>query len=185
MKKIIIFILVVSCAGLTGCSMPAAATQGQIYSFTKKEQKKKGLFVNSYESVKDFREIDMYTEDIDALKEEVEKYIAAHPELNEDTKKNIRQLKVAPGQSKEEVLLLLGEPDKISGSDIWIYRINKWRAFTVFIIPVFFVREGYYLYFKDDVLTDIERHYLKQMIRQSAGSGVYETSSDASGSESK
>gem|GEM_PF-2372952 len=173
-KNVVLYILLIFSLAITGCSMPAAAKQGNIYSFTKVEKKKQSLFAKSYESVKDFREIEMYTEDIDALKEDVEKYIATHPELSDEIKKNLREIKVTLGETKEEVQLLLGDPDKITGQGVWIYRISKWRAFTVFIIPVFFVREGYYLYFKDDVLVDIQRHYLKQMIQQSPGPGVYE-----------
>ena len=57
--------------------------------------------------------------------------------------------------------------------DIWIYKINKMRAFTVFIIPVFFVHESYGLYFKEDVLVGIERHYLNQVVQQSPALGVF------------
>jgi len=154
--------------------MPAAAKQGYIYSFTRQEKKNKGLLAKSYESIKDFRGIDMYSEDIDALKEDVEKYIASHADLSDEVKSNLRALKVSPGETEEEVVLLLGDPDKITGSGTWVYKISRWRAFTLFIVPVFFVHEGYYLYFKDGILEKIERHYLKQMIQQSAGPGLYD-----------
>jgi len=132
------------------------------------------MFSKKYESIKDFRGIEMYDEDIDALKEEVKEYIVAHPELSDAKKKDLRELKVMQGETKEEVRLLLGSPDKIVNPQTWVYKISTWRAFTVFIVPVFFVHEGYYLYFKDDILTGIEKHYLKQLIEQSAGPGVYE-----------
>lgn len=178
-KHILAGLSLVLSLSIAGCSMPAAAKQGHIYSFTKQTTKGKGFLAKSRESVKDFRGIDMYTEDIDALKEEVEQYISDNSGLSDDIKKNLRDIKVAPGENKEQVLLLIGQPDKRDGDDIWIYRISKWRAFTVFIVPVMFVREGYYLYFDGDTLVDIERHYLKQTITQSASAGLYEQGSSS------
>lgn len=161
--------------------MPTAAKYSQIYSFTREEKKVKGGFGSKRKvvSVKDFREIAMYAEDITALKEEIEKYIVAHPDLSESTKNNLRELKVTAGAAKEEVKLLLGEPDKVtktSTSEIWIYRINRIRAFTVFIIPVCFVHEGYYLHFKDNALLAIERHSLQQSVHQARAPGIIGTS---------
>lgn len=132
--------------------------------------------------IKDFRENNMYEEDMAGLNEEVEEYILAHQDLSEEVKFNLRQLKVTEGLTKDEVNLLLGKPDKIlkvqskasqyQATETWIYKINKLRAFNVFIFPVFFVHEGYYLYFKDTVLAGIERHYLKQIVQQGSAPGV-------------
>lgn len=126
-------------------------------------------------SIKDFREVQMYDEDIAALKEDVEGYIAEYPQTAETIKTNLRELKVTEGENKGQVELLLGEPDKISKrakSEVWIYRIQRMRAFTFFIFPVFFAHEGYYLYFKDGILSKIERHYPEQIIHQASGPGV-------------
>ncbi|MFA4842460.1 MAG: hypothetical protein WC658_01320, partial [Candidatus Omnitrophota bacterium] len=91
------------------------------------------------------------------------------------------------GENEEEVRLLLGEPDKvIRGGSTWIYKISRIRAITVFIIPVFFVHEGYYLNFQDGILAGIERHYPRQIVEQSPGPGVFQktqTSGTAADSE--
>lgn len=176
MKKISFIIITASCFVITACSVPASARRQEIYSFSKLEKKPRGVFGKKKDvSIQDFRERVMYDEDIIALKEEVEKYISAHPDLTQGIKDSLRQIRVAEGENKEEVALLLGEPDKIeklgraapyAATEKWIYSINKLRAFTIFIVPVAFVHEAYYLYFKNDTLAGIERHYLKQMIKQ-------------------
>jgi len=166
--------------------MPTAAIQGPLYSFTREEKRIKSGFGGQKKSItiKDFRANDAYDEDIEALKTEVEKYISQHPDLSESVKNDLRALKVTQGTTSDEVVLLLGKPDKAikaagrgryGASEIWIYRISKIRVFTIFIIPVFFIHEGYYLYFKDGALVEIERHYLKQTVEQSAGPGVIES----------
>jgi len=173
MKKILVLILILSCFYLAGCSTPARMAHPEIYSITRQEKKIKGTFSNKKEIIiKDFRGNDRYEEDITSLKEEAEKYIISHEGLSEARKSDLRELRVSVGQSREEVKLLLGKPDKVS-KDIWIYKINKMRAFTVFIIPVFFVHESYGLYFKEDVLVGIERHYLNQVVQQSPALGVF------------
>jgi len=159
------------------------ANQKQIVSYYKEEVKKKGSFFGgtSPEFFKDFRQNEAYEEDMVALKEEAGKYISGHPGLSDSAKNNLRELKVTEGASRQEVELLLGKPDKVSqlgaganynATELWVYKISRIRIFTVFIIPLFFVHEGYYLYFKDDILAGIERHYLKQVIEQGAGPGV-------------
>jgi hypothetical protein len=157
--------------------MPRADTYAQLYSFTKEEKKIKGGISGSRKLVliKDFRENERYDEDIAALKEEVEEYISRHPDLAEATKNNLRELRITAGAAQKEISLLLGKPDRViesgdkagAASEIWIYRINKSSIFTVIVIPVFFTQEAYYLYFKDTVLTKIERHYLEQTFETS------------------
>lgn len=182
MEKTPLLIFLLASFFLCGCSLPAAARYGEIYSITRKEEKIEGAFGSTKKvvSIKDFRESELYEEDIPALKEEVEEYITAHPDLDGPTKNNLRELKVTEGLNKEEVKLLLGEPDKVAGKasgEIWIYRINRLRVFTFFIIPLFPVHESYYLRFKDDSLSAIERHSLKQTIRQTGGPGVHDRTS--------
>jgi len=172
MKKILFSILILFCIYISGCcSIPRVASYKQLYSFAKEEKKIKGSFGKSkIVSIKDFRENEVFDENIIALKEMVEKYISSHTDLNGSTKNNLRELKVTEGAAGEEVKLLLGEPDKVvkTGkktyitSEIWIYKINKSSTFTIIFLPVFFGHEEYYLYFKDNVLTLIERHYLEQ-----------------------
>jgi len=184
MKRLAVLFLISFCLYVSGCSLPSAVTCRQLYSFTKGEEKIKGGFGKKKAIwIKDFRENDVYQEDISALKEEIESYISGHPNLGDSAKSNLRELKVTEGATKEEVELLLGKPDKITNtsggskygaSQIWIYKINKMRAFTVFIVPIFFVHEGYYLYFADNILAAIEKHYLGQLVRQEGGPGILE-----------
>lgn len=182
MRKILILCLIFFCLCILGCSVPSAARYSQLFSFTREEKKIKGAIGRRKAVlVRDFRENARYEEDMAGLQEEIEKYILAHPDLSEQTQLNLRKLKLSQGATKEQVLLLLGKPDKVlatggranyDASAIWIYKINKIRAFTVFIIPVFLVHEGYYLYFKDNVLKGIERHYLKQIVQQGSAPGL-------------
>jgi hypothetical protein len=186
MKTISVAIIVLLSLGIIGCSMPTVAIQRPLYSFVKEEKRIKGGFMGHKKSItiKDFRGNDAYDEDIAALKAEVEKYISRHPDLSESAKNNLREIKVTQDARDDEVVLLLGKPDKLArvaaggrygASEIWIYKISKMRIFTIFIIPVFPVHEGYYLYFKDGALVEIERHYLKQIVQQSEGPGVTES----------
>ncbi|MDD2751704.1 MAG: hypothetical protein PHN59_01040 [Candidatus Omnitrophica bacterium] len=176
MKKLIIFSMILGALFCTcGCSIPTSANYNELYSFTRVEKRSKGMMgiKKSSETISDFRENEMYIEDITALKEEVEKYITQHPDLSDEIKSNMRQLKIAPGFNKEEVELMLGEPDKTGGNgNTWIYQISRLRAFTIFIFPIFFAHEGYYLRFDKDRLTAIERHYPKQIIHQASGPGL-------------
>lgn len=180
MKKIILLFF---CFIIAGCSVPTAASYKEIYGFTRQEQRIKGTLNKTSVSFKDFRENEMYEEDMQALKDEAEQYISRHADLSEEQKNNLRKLKVTAGQNKEEVRLLLGEPDKVmnagsrtnfNASEIWIYKLSKVRAFTVFIVPVFFPHESYYLYFKNDILVGIERHALRQLVTQSPAAGPFE-----------
>lgn len=175
MKNIARIALILLCFYAAGCSVPSTAGEKYLYGISREEKKQdNGIFGNKkYIEIKDFRGNERYDEDFAALKEEVEKYITLHPGLSEEVKSALRELKVAAGLKTEEVKLLLGRPDRAM-KDIWVYRISKWRAFTIFIVPVFFVHEGYYLYFKDGVLDSIERHYLTQTIHQNAAEGVYQ-----------
>ena len=171
MKRILFSVLIFFCLYLAGCcSIPRVANYKQLYSIAKEEKKTKGKFSKSkIVLTKDLRENEVFNQDIALLKEKVERYISGHADLSEPTKSNLRELRVTEGATKEEVKLLLGEPDKVMKSDkediaseIWIYRTNKSSTFTIVFIPVFFGHEKYYLYFKDNLLTLIERYYLEQ-----------------------
>jgi len=180
MRKIFFTILGLFCIYLTGCcSIPRVDTYKQIYSITREEKNiKKGFGKRKIVLIKDFRENEAFDEDIAALKEKVEKYISSHPDLSETAKNNLRELKVTEAQTKEEVELLLGQPDKVVkkeekdiASEIWIYQTSHKSVFTIVFLPVFFGHEEYYLYFKDNILTLIEGHYLEQTFYAS-GSGM-------------
>jgi len=187
MKIMSIPIIALVLFSMIGCSMPTVAIQRPLYSFTREEKVTKG-FMGKRKSVtiKDFRQNEAYDEDIEGFKKEVEEYISKHQDLSEAAKNNLRALKVTQGATADEVKFLLGKPDKVirvagasryGASEIWIYKISKMRVFTIFIFPVFFVHEGYYLYFKDGSLVEIERHYLEQIVKQGAGPGVIESKS--------
>jgi len=162
---------------ILGCSIPATTTQRPLYTFTESERISKGGFMNKEKiiSFRDFRGQLAYDEDIEGIKKDVEAYIKNHPDLSEQVKSDLRGLKVTQGATASEVILLLGDPDKkmkvtaasYGADEMWIYRISKLRAFTIFIFPIFFVHEAYYLYFKDGRLQEIERHYLRQVVKQS------------------
>lgn len=182
MKKRLFFTLILSCFYFAGCcSIPRANSYKQLYSITKEEKKAKRSFGGRSKiiSIKDFRGNERYDEDMAALKEKVEKYIFNHADLNDAVKNNLRELKVTEGATKEEVGLLLGDPDKAvklakrvdNASEMWVYKTSKSSVFTVVFLPVFFGHEKYYLYFKDNNLALIERHYLEQTF-YSSGSGM-------------
>jgi len=184
MKKILVLILILSCICISGCwSLPRVANYKELYSFTKEEKNMKGGFGSKRKVVlvKDFRGNEVYDEDMAALQEKVEKYISSHADLNEPEKNKLRELRVSKGTTKEEVLLLLGKPDKVirlknkvcATSEIWIYRTNKRIAFVIIVIPVFFTHEGYYLYFEENILRAIERHSLEETVTTS-GIGLFE-----------
>jgi hypothetical protein len=179
MDKILRIIL---CICVFGCSAPRVANYQYIDAYTKEEKKvQEGFVKKKVVLIKDFRGNEMYEEDATALKEEIEEYISRHPTLDDSIKNNLRQLKLVAGMTRDETKLLLAEPEKVEklgsrakydASELWIYRTNKLRAFTVFIFPVFVAHEGYYLYFKDGVLAEIEKHFLEQMVKQSDATGV-------------
>src|SRR3989338_1398435 len=140
MKIISVSTIVLVSLAMIGCSLPTAAIQGPLYSFAREEKRIKSGFGGEKKSItiKDFRGNDAYDEDIAALKEEVEKYIFQHPDLSDAAKNNLREIKVTPGASRNEVVLLLGKPDKLArvsgsgrygASEIYIYKINKILVF--------------------------------------------------------
>ena len=162
---------------IAGCSVPRVATYSHLKSITREETSVKGVFGGAKSvSIYDFRGVERYDEDIEILKEKVEKYISAHPDLNDSEKNNLRELKIAPGSKKEEIELLLGRADKVTkpsapiqaASEIWIYNKKKLSAFTVFIFPVFPAHDSYYLYFQDNKLAGIEKHYLEQLLESTS-----------------
>jgi len=174
MRRLLFPILVMLCFYISGCSIPMAAKYSQLNTFSSNgtAKKKKFSFSESERPVEDFLGNKMYKEDIDIVKGRVEKYISVHSNLSEATKNNLGKLRVSVGATKEEVELLLGKPTKIikrkdnahAISEIWLYKTNKRNPFAIVIIPIFVIHEEYCLYFKENVLSDIQRHYLKQIV---------------------
>jgi len=170
--------LIIAGITITGCSIPMAQKYTQLefanaYKKGKKIQldiEKPGL------DIRDFLGYEMKKDDISSAKEKVETYIAEHADIEESNKAHLQELCVAVGATSGEVELLLGKPEKIMKkrntkhpiSEVWIYRTNKPQLFSIVIVPILLVRQGYYLYFKDGILKNIERHYLHQIVAMDA-----------------
>ena len=73
MRKSIILLTILGVLPCVGCTIPTSANYSEIYSFTHQEKKVKGMMGSKrkIESIRDFRENEMYIEDITALKEDV------------------------------------------------------------------------------------------------------------------
>lgn len=186
MKKMSVKVVIIFLLGcfLCGCSLPSMTTYSSLPNYTRKEERKKRAFASEkkYIVYKDFRLNELYEEDVAAYKVDVEEFIVEHPNLAAEKTSVLRELTVVPGLNKEEVILLLGSPDKIirphnyknyGVCEKWIYKIKKWRTFNIFIVPVFPVHEAYYIYLKDGVVAAIEKHYLTQIFQQGSAPGVF------------
>jgi hypothetical protein len=183
MRMITVVVFIILLSGITGCSVPVSSVQKPLCSFVKEVKVAKGGMMGKKKIVTltDFRGNEAYEEDMENFQKTVEEYVAQHPSLSEAAKGNLKNMQVTSGSTKEDVTLLLGKPDKIispagknpyGAEEIWVYSMHKRQAYTVFIMPVFFPRESYCLYFKDGVLLEIERHYLKQVVGQAPGPGL-------------
>lgn len=170
-RRILFSSIIFFCLYISGCSVPVAIQHGQLNAFSEEKIKlnsQTGVFI----LVRDFYGNEVGEENRERLKKDVEQYISLHSSLDEKEKNNLRELKVVPGNSKEEVDLLLGKPFKVleandktnKASELWIYRKDKVDTFLIFILPVFFAHDSYYLYFDGDKLNAIEEHYIKQAI---------------------
>jgi len=156
---------------IAGCSIPMTAKYTQIDALSSDKAGKKSKF-RTGKPVKDFLGNEIPQEGMIAIKERVEGYISSHSDLGESTKNNLRALRLTEGATKEEVELLIGRPAKViklgnnihAPSEAWLYRTNKRTAFMIIIIPTFIVYEKYYLYFKENVLVSMRKHYLKQFV---------------------
>lgn len=158
------FILILAFCFSGCCSIPSREPYNQLFGYTKEEKKKS--FGTKITTLKDFRGNIIQEKNIAALNKKVEEYISNNADSPSPNESMLRQHKVAEGATREEVRLILGQPDKINPGppEVWIYRLKKISAFTILIFPVFFPHEGYYLYFKEGALTGIERHYFEQVI---------------------
>jgi hypothetical protein len=174
MKRIIFPVLGLLCALILGCSIPMTAKYSQIDTFSSGKTQKKSKFSIFKPTARpeDFLGNKVNKDDIASAKEKVEKYILAHNDLDEAARNYLRDLKVVRGATAQEVELLLGKPTKIIKSgknvrpalEVWVYKTNKASPFRILIIHIFSIKETYYLYFKENILMDIKKHYLKQAV---------------------
>ena len=172
MKRTSLVVLGILCSCVLGCSIPMTAKYSQLDTFSSGKAPKKSKFsiFMPIHQQENFLGDKVTKEDIEAAKEKTEKYILEHNDLDEASKHYLRDLKVVRGATMEEVRLILGEPSKIikSGkkahpsSETWVYKTNKVDHFKILIISIFQVKETYYLYFKDNILTGINKHYLQR-----------------------
>ena len=178
MRRVLFPFIIILCFYISGCSVPVSTQHRQINAFTEEEAKQDSRY-GKFILVRDFYGNEVGEENRVKLKKGVEEYISFHSSLGDEGKINLRALKVVPGNTKEEVGLLLGKPFKVievkdktnKGSELWIYRKNKMDTFLIFIIPIFLAHDSYYLYFEGDKLNAIEEHYIKQAIEASPTGG--------------
>jgi len=176
-KGILSSFIIFFCFYISGCSIPITAQHNQLNAFNDEVQQNSryGRFI----LVRDFYGNEVGEENRVRLKRDVEEYISLHGSLGDKEKNDLRGLKIVPGCTKEEVVLLLGKPFKVTeakdktskGLELWVYRKNRIDNFLVFIIPVFFTHDSYYLYFNGDKLSLIEERYIRQAIATSSTEG--------------
>lgn len=99
------------------------------------------------------------------LKGRVEDYLLRHPEITGETKSALENFKVIEGMTKEQVKLLLGNPERIQSLDSnnkykaderWVYIMKGLQGVYVGPVPIFLTHNAYHLYFKVDILSGIE-----------------------------
>jgi hypothetical protein len=153
--------------------MPVKERFSQVNIFPPDENKTgKKRKVSLLKEGRDFLGNAVDKQDIKAAGEKAEKYISEHSDLSEASKNNLRQLILSEGSNKEEVRLLLGEPTRIiqpkdktqDASEIWLYKSKKSHPFNMLVFPLFPIYEVYCFYFKENVLTEIEKHYWRQTL---------------------
>jgi len=173
MRKFKFPILFLLCVYICGCSIPAKERFNQINVFPPDDNKAgKKSKISLFKEERDFLGNAVDKQDIKVVKDRVDKYISTHADLKQETKNNLQQLTLSEGYAKEEVKLLLGEPTRIiqpkgeaqGVSEIWLYKAKRSHTFKILVFPLFPIYEVYYLYFKEDVLTDMEMHYWKQTL---------------------
>ncbi len=113
----------------------------------------------------DFKGHIIAKEYISKLKGKAEDYTSQHPEISGEVKDALKNLKVVKGLTKEQVKLLLGNPERVQalspnnkfGADQrWVYIRGDLRCIYVLIVPVLFTHNAYHLYFKGDILIAID-----------------------------
>jgi len=139
---------------LSGCSAPNYYLRDNINCY----YKDKGINM-------DFKGNIIYKEYITNLKGKIEDYISHHPEINEEAKSALKNFKVVKGMTKEQVKLLLGNPERVQtlnsknkfrADQRWVYIMKESRCVYVVPVPVFFTHDAHHLYFKGDILIAME-----------------------------
>lgn len=99
------------------------------------------------------------------MKGKVEDYILHHPEIDKETKSSLENFIVVKGMTKEQVRLLLSNPERIQilnsknkfrTDERWVYIMQGLQAIQIGPVPIYFTHDAYHLYFRGDILTKIE-----------------------------
>ena len=125
--------------------------------------------INCYQNDKgvnrDFKGNVILKEYITNLKGKIEDYISQHPEIDEEVKSALKNFKVIKGMTKEQVRLLLGNPERVQtlnsknkfrADERWVYMMKESRCVYVVPVPIFFTHDAYHLYFRGDILAATE-----------------------------
>jgi hypothetical protein len=139
---------------LSGCAGPRYYQRDNI-----------SAYYNLKSGNQDFKDNFVESKDITSLKARTKEYIALNPQMNDNIKVALENLKVVPGMSQEQAKFLLGEPDKVQtlgrgnrfkANERWVYKKVDLRCVYVVPLPLFFTNDSFRLYFKDGILAGIE-----------------------------
>jgi len=114
---------------------------------------KNGVLIE-YDRAKTFDRASVYL-----IRKRIGVYLEENPNLSQDIKTALSVLKIQKGMSREQVLLVVGEPTGKKrlqyNGELWIYKGDRMLKGE---------RQWYYgwgkLYFQDDILNDIEVQYI-------------------------
>lgn len=149
---LLIFIIMIS-----GCSAPNYFLQDNINCYYRHEGKGWDFKNNT---------LDLDEEKyITNLKSKIKNYISTKLAIDGGIKTALESFKVIKGMSKEEVRLLLGNPErtqvlnpknKFKADERWVYIMKGLQYVYIGPVPVFFTHDAYHLYFSGEVLIAIE-----------------------------
>lgn len=167
MKKILVLSL---CLVLSGCALPGYSRIDSIDCYYDTTDWYRPSLFGTYKSrsvTMDFKDnrIDDKTKYLNDLKDKVEEYLLHHPEITEETKSALMKFSVIEGMIKEQVRLLLGNPEiiqslntenKFRSDERWVYISKELTAVQIGPVPIFFTHDADHLYFRGDILIAIE-----------------------------
>lgn len=153
-----------------GCALPGYSRINSIESYYDTSEWYKPCFFCADKSrsvTVDFRNnrIEDKEKYLADLRGKVEEYILRYPETAEETKAALKRFSVITGMTKEQVKLVLGNPEKVQSlnsdnkfksDERWVYIDKGLTAVQIGPVPIFFTHNANHLYFRDDVLTAIE-----------------------------
>jgi hypothetical protein len=158
MKKLITFIFLLLFLG--GCAAPLYYLRDDINCYYKDKMISRDFKGNIIDNAKEY---------VTNLKGKIEDYLSHHPEINEETKLALKNCKVTKGLTKEQVKLLLGNPERVQtlssknkfkADQRWVYIMEEQKCIYLFV-PIFFTHNAYHLYFRGDILIAIEHVKIK------------------------